>query len=349
MSLRIPYETVKEITLKAFLNAGLSLEQAQQCTAIHCESSLEGVESHGLNRVPRFITYIQKGWVDINATPEKVGGKGAVENYDGHLGIGVINATFCAERAIELAKEHGIGCVALKNTTHWMRGGTYAWQTAKAGFVGISWTNTESCMPMWGSKEPGVGNNPFCIAIPREDGPIVLDMAMSQFAYGKINVYSLADRQLPFAGGFDKDGNLTTDPKAIEESKRILPTGYWKGSGLAIALDLAAAAMANGKTGADLDREGRGSCTGCCQIFIAYDPYLFGDHEEIQNKLDDRVKAADATEPDCPGGQVTCPGERTAFTREKNLQDGVVVDEKIWTQIVAISEGNLDTFDLTGV
>lgn len=349
MSIRVPYNEVKETALKAFLNAGLSPEQAEACASIHCESSLEGVESHGLNRIPRFVTYVQKGWVDIHAKPEKVGGKGAVENYDGHLGIGVTNATFCANRAVELAKEHGIGCVVLKNTTHWMRGGTYAWQTAKAGFIGISWTNTESCMPMWGSKELGVGNNPFCIAIPRKNGPIVLDMAMSQFAYGKINVYSLADKELPFPGGFDKDGKLTTDPKAIEESRRILPTGYWKGSGLAIALDLAAAAMANGKTGADLDREGKGSCTGCCQIFIAYDPYLFGDSDEIQEKLDDRVACADATEPDEHGGSVTCPGERTAATREKNLQEGVVVDEKIWEQIKAIAAGNLETFDLTGV
>src|SRR5699024_6775155 len=252
--------TVKQ----AFLQMGLSEEQAQQCAEIHTESILEGIESHGLNRVPRFAEYVQKGWVDLNARPELVGAKGAVENYDGHLGIGVLNATFCMDRAIALAKEHGIGCVALKNTTHWMRGGSYAWQAAQAGFIGISWTNTESCMPMWGSKEPGVGNNPFCIAIPRKNGPIVLDMAMSQYAYGKLGVYRLAGKQLPFPGGFDKDGNLTSDPGASEASGRILPTGYWKGSGMAIALDLAAAAMANGRTGADLDREARGSCTGCC-------------------------------------------------------------------------------------
>ncbi len=298
MSIRVPYETVKSTVTQAFLNLGLSQEKAEKCAEIHTESSLEGIESHGLNRVPRFAEYVQKGWVDINAEPELVGAKGAVENYDGHLGIGTLNATFCMDRAVALAKEHGIGCVALKNTTHWMRGGSYAWQAAQAGFIGISWTNTESCMPMWGSKVPGVGNNPFCIAIPRKSGPIVLDMAMSQYAYGKLGVYRLAGKQLPFPGGFDKDGNLTSDPGAIEASGRILPTGYWKGSGMAIALDLAAAAMANGKTGADLDREGQGSCTGCCQIFIAYDPYLFGEEEEIQAKFDDRVAAADATTPE---------------------------------------------------
>ena len=144
----------------------------------------------------------------------------------------------------------------------------------------------------------------------------------------------------------DKDGNLTSDPGAIEASGRILPTGYWKGSGMAIALDLAAAAMANGKTGADLDREGQGSCTGCCQIFIAYDPYLFGEEEEIQAKFDDRVAAADATTPEKEGGHVTCPGERTAATRARNLAEGVVVDEQVWQQCLDLAAGKMDTKDI---
>lgn len=346
MSIRVPYETVKQTIKQAMLNLGLNEEQAEICAETHAQSSLDGVESHGLNRVPRFAEYVRKGWVDIHAKPELVGAKGAVENYDGHLGIGILNARFCMDRAIGLAKKHGIGCVALKNTTHWMRGGSYAWQAAAAGFIGISWTNTESCMPMWGSKAPGVGNNPFCMAIPRKDGSIVLDMAMSQYSYGKLGVYRLAGKQLPYAGGFDPDGNLTCDPGAIEESRRILPAGYWKGSGMAIALDLAAAVMANGKSGADLDRENRGSCTGCCQIFIAYDPCLFGSEKEIQSKIDDRVAVADATEPDREGGHVTCPGERTATVRERSRKEGVAVDEAVWKQVLELAAGKMDAKDI---
>ncbi|MDW2800283.1 3-dehydro-L-gulonate 2-dehydrogenase [Clostridium boliviensis] len=346
MSIKIPYDTMRETVEKALLQAGLSKEKAEICAKIHTESSADGVESHGLNRVPRFVEYVLKGLIDPEGDPELVGGKGAVENYDGHLGIGITNALFCADRAMELAKEHGIGCVALKNTTHWMRGGTYAWRMAEAGYMGMSWINTESCMPLWGSDEPGVGNNPFCIAVPREDGPIVLDMAMSQYAYGKLGVYRLAGKKLPYPGGFDKDGSLTDDPGAIEESRRILPAGYWKGSSMAIALDLAAALMANGKSGLNMDEEGRGSCTGCCQIFIAYDPYLFGAKEEIQEMLNRRVEAADNSHPEKEGGKVACPGERTMETRKHSMENGVTVDEQIWEQILAIASGNLDTKDI---
>ena len=346
MSIKIPFDTVRSTVKKALLNAGLTEEQAELCAVIHTQSSADGVESHGLNRVPRFVEYIQKGWINVEGKPELKGARGVAECYDGNLGIGIVNAIFCADRAIELAKEHGIGCVSLRNTTHWMRGGTYAWRMAEAGFAGMSWINTESCMPMWGSDEQGVGNNPFCMAIPRENGPIVLDMAMSQYAYGKLGVYRLAGRQLPYPGGFDKDGNLTSDPGAIEESRRILPTGYWKGSSMSIVLDMAAAMLANGNCGSDIDNAGKGSCGSCCQVFIAIDPYLFGTKEEIQAMFDRRVAAADATHPDHEGGRVTCPGERTVATRARSMEDGVTVDETIWSQVCQIAEGNLDVVDI---
>lgn len=338
MSLRIPYEIVRKTVYQAMINLGLSEEKAGICAEIHTQSSCDGVESHGLNRIPRFAEYVQKGWVNIDGEPVLKMHRGAMENYDGNLGIGITNGIFCADRAVELAKEHGIGCVTLKNSTHWMRGGTYAWRMAEAGYLGISWINTESCMPLWGSDEPGVGNNPFCMAIPRDDGPVVLDMAMSQYAYGKLGVYRMAGKELPYPGGFDQEGNLTCDPGAIEESKRVLPIGYWKGSGMAIALDMAAAIMAGGLSGADMDEANKGSCTGCCQIFIAFDPYLAGTKQDIQEMLNQRVAAASAAHPIEDGTAVTCPGERTLQTRSKSMVEGIRVEETVWAQIQLLAE-----------
>lgn len=345
MSVKIPFEELKATAKRAFLNLGLSDEQAETCAAIHASSSADGVESHGMNRIPRFAEYVRKGWINIHGTPQLVKSKGACENYDGQLGIGITNALFCCERAVKLAAEHGIGLVALKNTTHWMRGGTYAWKTAEAGYIGISWINTESCMPMWGSDEKSVGNNPFCIAIPRDDGQIVVDMAMSQYAYGKLGVYRLAGKKLPYPGGFDKDGNLTDDPGAIEDSMRILPTGYWKGSSLAIALDLAAAAISGGLCGTDIDANNNGSCTGCSQIFIAIDPYMFGDKSQTQAMFNRRVSIADSAHPIDPKHPVKCPGESTIERRNASMKDGVNVDETIWEQVCALAEGKLDVQD----
>ncbi len=346
MSRKVPFGEVKETIKKALINAGLSEEQAEICAEIHTESSADGVESHGLNRVPRFVDYVQKGWVDPKAKPELIRHVGGVEIYDGHLGIGITNALFAQERAVALAREHGIGMCALRNTTHWMRGGTYAWKMAEAGFVGISWINTESCMPLWGSDEKSVGNNPFCMAIPRDEGPIVLDMAMSQYAYGKLGVYRLAGKQLPFPGGYDRNGNLTTDPGAIEDSMRILPMGYWKGSGMAIVLDLAAAILSDGKSGADMDEEGKGSCTGCSQIFIAMDPGIAESKEEMEAIVNRRIEAADSAHPIKEGSRVRVPGEGTLARRKRSMTEGVTVDETIWAQVQSLAAGNMETMDI---
>ena len=238
MGVRVPYDKLKQDVKQIFLNLGLTEEKAEICTAVHIQSSADGVESHGLNRIPRFVEYVQKGWVNIKGEPQLAGAKGAVENYDGQLGIGITNALFCADRAVELAKKHGIGCVALKNTTHWMRGATYVWKMAEAGFMGMSWINTESCNASVGKRRAKRWKQSILYGNSKRGWPYCARYGDEQYAYGKLGVYRLAGKQLPYPGGFDKDGNLTSDPGAIEDSKRILPTGYWKGSGMALALDM---------------------------------------------------------------------------------------------------------------
>lgn len=331
--MRIPFEQLKSEIKRAMIKAGLTEEQAEVCARTHAESSKDGVYSHGLNRVPRFIDYVNKGWVNIKAEPTLVKSLGCIENYDGNLGIGILNAKFSMNRAMELAKNYNIGVVTLKNTTHWMRGGTYAWDAANNGWISICWTNTESCMPAWGAKVPCIGNNPFCVGIPRKEGNVVLDMAMSQYSYGKLQVTRLKGEQLPYAGGFDNEGNLTTDPGSIEESRRILPTGFWKGSGLAIVLDMVAAILSNGLPTSEVDKVGKGSCGGCSQIFIAINPYTFGTEEEINNILESTINNLTVAEPVREGEKVSYPGQRTVQTRKDHMENGVIVDEAVWNEV----------------
>ena len=180
---RIAFDEMKATIKSAFLNAGMREEKADICAQIHTESSRDGVYSHGLNRVERFVDYIQKGWVDVNAEPSLQNNLGSLEIYNGNLGPGILNARFAMNRATEIAEKSGLGLVTLNNSTHWMRGGTYGWQAANKGFIAICWTNTESCMPAWGAKTIGIGNNPFIMAVPHKSGHVVLDMAMSQYSY----------------------------------------------------------------------------------------------------------------------------------------------------------------------
>ena len=117
--------------------------------------------SHGLNLFPRLIAMIRAGVVDVHARPVRVSAAGALERWDGQRGIGNLNAHASMDAAIALARVHGIGCVALANTNHWMRGGAFGWQAAEAGVIGLCWTNTLPNLPPWGDTVPRVGNNPL--------------------------------------------------------------------------------------------------------------------------------------------------------------------------------------------
>ncbi len=187
--MKIPFQKLQSELKRVLLSLSFSWEKAEICATTFAENSRDGVYTHGLNRFPTFVEYVKKGLVKPGADPTKEGAFGSLEQWNGHLGAGILNARFCMKRAIALANENGLGCVSIKNTNHWMRAGTYGWQAAEAGMIGICFTNTIANLPPWGGIDPRLGNNPLVIAIPREGGHVVLDMAMSQYSVGKLNQY----------------------------------------------------------------------------------------------------------------------------------------------------------------
>lgn len=335
--MRVPFETICEVVTEAFARAGMRLEDARTCARVHAESSCDGVYSHGLNRGARFVDYLGRGWVDPDARPTLVKKLGAIEIHDGHRGPGILNAFFAADRAMAIAAEQGAGIVSLRDTTHWMRGGTYGWRAADRGFVAIGWTNTESCMPAWGGRDTRLGNNPFVMAVPRKKGHIVLDMAMSQYSYGKLQVTRLKGARLPYPGGFDEDGNLTAEPGPIEQSRRILPMGYWKGSGFAILLDALAAILSEGLATNRIDPIGQGSCTGCSQVFMAFDPRQLGGEEFSDRVADGIADYVNSSVPDEKSREALYPGQSTLRIRAEHRANGVVVDEGVWAEVMALA------------
>ncbi|WP_217649523.1 3-dehydro-L-gulonate 2-dehydrogenase [Natronohydrobacter thiooxidans] len=338
MMTRVPYQQLEDTIAQAFLRAGMTEEKARISARFHAEASRDGVYSHGLNRVPRFIEYLTLGWVDADAEPVLVRQTGPIEVLDGQRGPGILNALYATDRAIELAAEHGTGIVALRNTTHWMRGGAFGWHAADRGKILMAWTNTESCMPAWGATDTRLGNNPLVMAVPRAEGHLVLDMAMSQYSYGKLQTTRLKNAQLPYPGGFDNDGNLTADPAAIEASRRILPTGFWKGSGLTILLDVLAAVLSEGLATHQIDQVDQGSCTGCSQIFLAFDPDRLGSAAHMQEIVDGMARYVNGSTPADPSRKVTYPGQNTYHTRQEHLANGVIVDDGIWQEVEALAE-----------
>lgn len=331
--MRIPFDDVKSQIKSVFIKYGMSEEKAELCARTHTESSLDGIYSHGTNRVARFIDYVKKGWVDVNADPVVEKEFGAVAVMNGNMGPGITNAYAAADKAMQLAKKNGIGLVGLHNTTHWMRGGTYGLYAANKGYVAISWTNTESCMPAWGGKDDTLGNNPFVMAAPTDKDPVMIDMAMSQYAYGKLQVTRLAGQKLPYPGGFDSKGHLTDDPGAIEDSMRILPMGYWKGSSMAFMLDILGAILSDGIHAPEIDNNKKGSCGGASQVFIMIDPKQLTDINRIYEIISDMKKHIKNSELAEGTKSIWYPGEDYVINREKNTTEGILVDDSVWNEI----------------
>jgi len=335
--LRVPYADLYEALHRATVHLGLRGERAALCAQLFAETTRDGVYTHGLNRFPRFAGMVANGCVDVAAEPTRVAGAAALERWEGHLGPGNLNAYAAMERAIELAREHGLGGVAMANTNHWMRGGSYGWQAADRGIFALCWTNTLPNLPAWGTAAPTLGNNPLVVAIPRADGAhVVLDMAISQFSYGSISAYAARGQQLPVPGGYDAEGKLTTDPAILEVSQRALPIGYWKGSGLSLVLDMLAAMLSGGHATHELPRDSLRE-SGQSQIFLAIDPSSFADRGEFDRIANRVLESLHAAVPLDPARPVRYPGQQTLHLREENLRLGVPVDSAVWDRLLALS------------
>lgn len=319
--------TLKHVLLKF----GFDESRANQCAKLFAKTDLDGVRSHGVNRFPLFLEFIEKGYVNPGNSPTLLSKTVLFERWDGNLGPGNLNAEFAMERAISLSRAFGIGCVALAQTNHWMRGGNFGWQAVEAGCIGICFTNTKPNMPAWGGSEPVLGNNPLVIGIPRNDSPVVLDMAMSQFAYGQMSLYGQKGQKLPYEGGFDQAGNLTKDPKVILENHLALPMGLWKGAGLSLILDLLATILSGGNSTHEVEHNG--DEYGLSQVFLCFDPVKLELVDWMNEKTDsilDNLKNSAVFE----GEAVRFPGEKVLETRSQNLKNGIPVAESTWQKII---------------
>jgi len=330
--MRIEFDKMKSVLYDLFIKYHFPEDKAELLAKTYTETTLDGVNSHGINRVPMFIEYIENGSVKIDEEAEKVGEFGNMERWDGHQGPGIINATICTNRAIELAKTHGMGLVALRNNNHWMRAGTYGRVAADAGCMAICFTNTQPNMPPWGGMESRTGNNPIVMAIPRKDGHVVMDMAVSQFAFGKINQYRLEGKKLPYPGGWDLEDNLSDDPEAILKKQRGLPVGYWKGSALSMMLDMLATMLSAGDSTFKIGK--REYEYNVSQVFLCIDTEKFSDTKLQQTLLKEIIDYTHNVEPMNPGDKIYYPGERTLETRAKNIKEGMPVSDEVWEEVL---------------
>lgn len=335
--INVRYEEAVEAMEKGLLRY-LPREKAHRFAEIFAGNSRDGVHSHGMNRYPRYLSDMESGLCDPNVTKaERVSGVGALEVWDAHFGVGPLIAEQMANRAVELAREHGVACIALRNNSHWLRAGRYGLMMADAGMEGICFTNTCMNLTAYGAKQNSVGNNPVTLAIPRKKGSLVMDMAVSQYAYGKLEIMAQQGKKLDSPVGYDTHGELTCDPAEIVKSGLMLPMALWKGSALSIMLDLMASTLSLGRTALQIGTPAEGE-KGMSQVFICINPAAVVDMDKADAQIEETLAFLNGLTVDGKSAGVHAPGENLASVRERSMREGIPVTEETWAKILKAGE-----------
>jgi len=319
---RMAYEDLVDLIRQVLDRVGVPPEVAEVEAEITAEVDLAGVHSHGVQLVPSLAANIKAGRINPQSPLRVIAETAASVLYEADRAIGRYTSAMAMDAAIERAAQYGIGLVSIRGVGHWGRGYSYALRAAKAGYIGIAFTNASVNFPAWGTRVPSLGNNPIAIGVPAEESePVVLDMAMTQAAIRKIMDAASAGQAVPVGWGVDEEGRATTDPRAILESGRILPMGGHKGSALAFMIELLTGALAGGLLCFEQGREGRPDdfAGGSSKSFIAirpFGPWLRTKTEALKAHLKSVTPAQEQ-------GPASWPGERSYRSKTEYLQAGI--------------------------
>jgi LDH2 family malate/lactate/ureidoglycolate dehydrogenase len=333
--IRIPHAKLIAVIAETLASVGVPSPIRDVEAELMAEADLLGVPSHGVRMLPLVVRGIREGRANPNPRITIVRERAATCLLDGDHGLGRFVSVQAMNHAIARAQQFGIGACIATRVTHWGRAHAYAYRAALAGCIGICTTNAIPNMLAFGSTRPLLGNNPLAIGVPRGTrDPIVLDMAMSQAAVGKIGTYAREGKAVPTNWGLDAEGKPTSDPAAILASGKILPFGDHKGAGLALMMELLTGALAGSLFSFEVaQRDTSGLDPDSSKLFIALDVSAFVEPERFAQRIDDLIAWMRATEPDVT---ITYPGERGWRTREQNMRDGVPIHREIVEQLRAI-------------
>ncbi|MCC6177501.1 MAG: Ldh family oxidoreductase [Chloroflexi bacterium] len=291
------------------------------------EADLRGVHSHGVIRVPNYVQRIGEGKVNPRPNIRIVRDEGGQVVMDGDFGLGQLTAYRANEVAIERGKQHGMAGVALRRSTHAGAMAFYPIRASRHGLIGLAITNAGMNMTPTGGTQKLVGNNPFAMGVPtNKDWSMVLDMATSVVAGGKLDVARAKGESIPLGWARDKDGNPTTDPAAARQGA-LEPVGGPKGYGMAIMLDVLAGVLSGGRFGGMLgDETGRG---GMAQYFQTIDVERYMPLAEFKQRMDALIDQIHASQKSPGVKRIFVAGEIEHDLQTERLRDGIPLADAV--------------------
>lgn len=340
---RIEEDALRRFACELFQAAGVGSENAAIVADNLVQGELHGLGSHGVSRLlPIYARRFRQGGTNPDPDVRILRQDRGSAVLDGDAGPGSVVGNRAMQMAIELAREHGSGWVAVRNSSHFGAAFIFAQQAPAEDMIGFTTTNAVAQVAPYGGRKKALGTNPLCIAVPGgERGDLILDMATSVVARGKIQLAALEGKSIPGDWGVDEDDQPTTDPNRVG---RQLPIGGYKGYGLGLMVEVFSALLADaarspqvGSLFSDLDRPQKiGHFFGALDIAGFVAPDLF-------RRRVDALIASMKEVPLVPGSeQILVPGEREARAAAENRERGI----PLAPEVLAEFEKLADEFDV---
>ena len=346
--IRVRVKDAIELITEIFQAKECSDYEAKTIAERLCGSNLKGHDSHGIVRVPRYVEWMERDWVFPNIETELIIDAGALACLDAKQGFGQVAGERAVDEGIARAKKHGVSVVGLKNSGHLGRIGDWAERAADAGFVSFHFVNVRGSLlvaPFGGTDRRG-STSPLAIGIPSKGKEhIILDMATSTVAEGKVMVAQKGGKPLPQGALIDSSGNLTINPEVMygkinddevpdseNGSGAITAFGLHKGSGINFMMEMLGGALTGSGVSAGIDdKEKRKFANGMLSIYISVEKMVDLDYfsKEVQSYAD-FVRASPASDKN---GKVLIPGDKEIITNNDRLANGLPVAPIVWENI----------------
>jgi L-2-hydroxycarboxylate dehydrogenase (NAD+) len=333
---RIPSQHLEAFVARALAAVGLPRSDAERAAELMIRADLRGADGHGIFRLPQYVRRIKAGGMNVRPNIRIAQETEATALVDGDNGMGHLALSFAARVAMEKAARAGIGWVGVRNSNHAGPAALYAMMPLARDMIGIYLAvGNANHMPPWGGVELLLSTNPIAVAIPaNEEQPIVLDMATSVAAYGKVKTKLLRGEPMPEGWMIDAEGKPLTDPKRAAEGF-LLPIGEYKGYGLALVIGLLAGTLNGAAFGRELIdfNKDETTPTNTGQVIVALDPARLSPLDRFKSSIDRAIREMRDSKR-MPGVEhIRVPGEQSHATFVERSAAGVPLNETLYKDL----------------
>jgi L-2-hydroxycarboxylate dehydrogenase (NAD+) len=347
-----PIGTLKDFSAAVFMHFGVPKADAEQAADVLAKSDLRGIDSHGVARLHTYFEMLELGRINPKPTIKIVRENASVATVDGDNGLGLVVGPKANEITMEKAEQHGSGWVSVCNTNHFGIAGYYVLKALERDLIGWAMTNsTKLVAPLWGAERM-LGTNPIAIAFPGyKEPPIVIDMATSAVAYGKIEIALRKNAQIPKGWIIDKDGRDTTNPQDMIAGGAQLPLGSeremggHKGYALASMVDILCAILSGANWGPfappfALRQEipERSVGKGIGHFFGALQIDGFIDKNEFKKQIDEWIRVFRNTKPAPGTNGPLIPGDPEREAETIRSKEGIPLIKPVVDDLLDISQ-----------